>query len=149
MDPVIIRRIFPCAKRQLFDAWSKPSLMMRWFFKGQQPNAPSTVNSSFTVGGHYEVIMHLESGDYRHYGVYQAINRYNHIAFSWNSHLVQNSAVILDFRELSANRTELILTHRLFPDDDVRSKHIEGWQGCMDNLELMLAVPAPPDKGPM
>lgn len=135
MDPVVIKRVLPCSKRQLFDAWSKPSMMMQWFFKAQQPAAPSTVNNSFTVGGNFEVIMHMESGDYRHHGVYRAISRYNHIAFIWNSHIVEGSLVELNFRELSPNRTELTLAHTLFPNEEVRSKHVEGWSGCLDNLE--------------
>lgn len=138
MDPVVIKRVLPCSKRQLFDAWSKPSLMMKWFFASQQPKAPSTVNNSFTVGGSYEVIMHLQTGDYRHYGNYLEIQRYNHITFTWNSYLVRDSLVELDFRELSPNRTELTLTHTQFPNDEVRGKHITGWNGCLDNLELLL-----------
>lgn len=135
MTPVLIKRVLPCNKRHLFDAWSRPSLMMQWFFKAQQPRTPSTVNNSFTVGGSFEVIMHLESGDYRHYGNYRAISRYNHIAFTWNSHIVQSSLVELHFQTLSPNRTELTLIHTLFPNDEVRSKHMEGWNGCLDNLE--------------
>lgn len=138
MDPVVIKRVLPCSKRQLFEAWSKPSLMRKWFFASQQPCAPSTITNSFTVGGNYEVIMHLQTGDYRHYGDYQAIQRYNHIAFTWNSHLVRDSLVELDFRELSPNRTELTLTHTRFPNDEVRGKHISGWTGCLKNLELLI-----------
>jgi len=134
MDPVVMKRVLPCSKRQLFDAWSKPAVMMQWFFASQQPKAPSSVNSSFTVGGDYEVIMHLQSGDFRHHGNYRAINRYHHIAFTWNSHLVEDSLVELDFRELSPNRTELTLTHTQFPSEEVRGKHIDGWGGCLDNL---------------
>lgn len=138
MEPVVIKRVLPCSKRQLFDAWSKPSLMMQWFFASQLPGAakPSTVNNSFTVGGRFEVIMHLQSGDYRHYGDYRAIHRYHHIAFTWNSHLVEDSLVELDFRELSPNRTELTLTHTQLPSDDVRGKHVAGWGRCLDNLVL-------------
>lgn len=133
MDPVVIKRVFPCGKRQLFDAWSRPALMMKWFFASQEA-ASSTVNNSFTVGGEYEVVMHLPSGNFRHYGVYRAIDRYNHIAFSWNSHLVQDSLVELDFRELSPNRTELILRHTQFPNAEVRGKHEGGWSRCLQNL---------------
>lgn len=136
MDPVVIKRVLPCSKRQLFDAWSKPSVMMQWFFKAQQPSELSTVNNSFTVGGSFEVIMHMQSGDYRHHGDYRTISRYNHIAFTWNSHIVQSSLVELDFRELSPNRTELTLTHTLFPSEEVRGKHVVGWNGCLDNLVL-------------
>jgi uncharacterized protein YndB with AHSA1/START domain len=137
-DPIVIKRVLPCGKRQLFDAWSKPSLMMKWFFAVPQPRMPSTVNNSFTVGGSYEVIMHMESGDFRHYGNYSAIDRYHHIVFTWNSHLIRDSLVELNFRELSPNRTELTLTHTEFPNDDVRSKHESGWRGCLDNLGLFI-----------
>ncbi len=134
MDPVVTKRTLPCSKRQLFDAWSKPSIMTQWFFASQQPVAPSTVNNSFTVGGNYEVIMHMKTGEHRHHGTYRAIERYHHIAFTWNSNIVRDSLVKLDFRELSPNRTELTLTHTQFPSDDVRSSHAAGWAGCLDNL---------------
>jgi uncharacterized protein YndB with AHSA1/START domain len=136
--PVVIKRILPCTKRQLFEAWSKPALMVRWHIASQQPKAPSTVNNSFTVGGAFEVVMHLQTGDYRHYGEYQAIERYSHIAFSWSSHIVQNSLVALDFKELSPNRTLLTLTHSQLPDEAVRGKHTEGWTRCLQNLEPLL-----------
>ncbi len=81
--------------------------------------------------------MHMESGSYRHYGDYRAIDRYHHIAFTWNSHLIRDSLVELDFRELSPNRTELTLTHTQFPDEEVRGKHEWGWGGCLDHLALL------------
>lgn len=138
MDPLVMKRVLPCSKRQLFEAWSKASVMEKWFFASQQPVKPSTVNINFTVGGNYEVIMHLQTGDYRHHGTYRAINRYSHIAFTWSSHLVQDSFVELDFREISPNRTRLRLTHTQFPDEEVRSKHTRGWEGCLANLERFL-----------
>lgn len=139
MDPLVIRRILPCTKRQLFDAWSKPSIMSTWFFASQDTIAPSTVNMSFTVGGHYEVIMHAKTGDRRHHGIYRTINRYSHIAFTWNSDIVENSLVELDFREVSPNRTQLRLTHTQFPNEEVLGKHAAGWERCLRNLERQLA----------
>ena len=138
MEPLVIKRVLPCGKRQLFDAWSQASVMSQWFFAQQNCKLPSTVNNSFTVGGDYEVIMHMETGDHRHYGTYRVISRYSHIAFTWNSHIVKDSLVELDFRELSTNRTEMTLTHTLFPDDDVRSMHAAGWEGCLGNLIRLL-----------
>lgn len=139
LQPLVIKRILPCSKRQLFDVWSKPELMTRWFFASQQPKALSTVSNSFSLGGAFEVVMHQDNGDYRHYGEYKAIQRYSHIAFSWNSHIVQNSLVALDFKELSPNKTLMTLTHSQFPDEAVRNKHTEGWTRCLQNLEPLLA----------
>ena len=141
MDPVVIKRVLPCAKRQLFDAWSKPALMQQWFFSSQQPRQPSSVTSSFTVGGQYEVVMHLQSGDYRMHGEYREILRYHRIAFTWSSHIIVDSLVELDFKALSPNRTEMTLTHTQFPNDTVRGQHIEGWARCLDNLTQFVGEP--------
>jgi uncharacterized protein YndB with AHSA1/START domain len=51
MDPVVIKRVFPCNKRQLFEAWSKPSVVAKWFFSSQEPLQQSTFSNTFTVGG--------------------------------------------------------------------------------------------------
>jgi uncharacterized protein YndB with AHSA1/START domain len=138
-EPLIIKRIMPCSKRQLFDAWAKPGVMARWFFASQTPVKDSTVRNSFTVGGSYSLTMHLQTGEYTMTGEYREINRYNRIVFTWSSHIIENSLIALDFRELSPNRTEMVLTQTNFPSEDVRTSHTNGWSGCLDSLERFVA----------
>jgi len=134
-DDLVITRVFSCPKRTLFDAWSQPSTMSKWLFARREDLCESTVSSSFTVGGSYSIIMHMPSGDVRLFGDYTEIDRYSRIAFTWSSPVITNSRVVLDFRELSANRTGFTLTHSLFPSDEIRARHGEGWDACLDNLE--------------
>ncbi|NVJ98033.1 MAG: SRPBCC domain-containing protein [Alphaproteobacteria bacterium] len=136
--PVIIKRVMPCSKRQLFDAWSKPEVMSAWFFADQMARKPSTVKNSFTVGGHWELTMHLHESDPCMHGEYREINRYNRIVFTWNSHIANDSIVELDFREISPNRTEMKLTHTHFPSEESRASHINGWDMCLDSLAQYL-----------
>jgi uncharacterized protein YndB with AHSA1/START domain len=140
MEPLVIKRVMPCSKRQLFDAWSKPSVMARWFFASQTPVKESTVRNSFTVGGSYSLTMHLQTGDYTMSGDYVEITRYTRIAFTWSSHIIEGSLVQLDFRELSPNRTELTLTQTRFPSAEVRASHDQGWSGCLASLERFVAA---------
>lgn len=140
LEPLVLKRVMPCSKRQLFDAWAKPSVMARWFFASQTPVKDSSVRNSFTVGGSYSLTMHLQTGDYTMSGEYTEINRYNRIAFTWSSHIIENSHVVLDFRELSPNRTEMTLTQTRFPSDEVRASHDQGWTGCLASLERFLAA---------
>lgn len=135
IDELVIRRTFNCPKRTLFDAWSKPSIMAKWLFARREDFCESTVTGSFTVGGKYSIIMHMHSGDVRLYGEYIAITRYSQIAFTWSSPVISNSRVELAFQELSANRTDFTLTHSLFPSEEIRAQHGEGWLACLDNLE--------------
>lgn len=136
--PIVIKRVMPCGKRRLFDAWSKPDIMSAWFFADQKARKPSTVKNSFTVGGHWELTMHLEQSDPHMHGEYREINRYNRIVFTWNSHIATDSIVELDFRELSANRTEMTLRHTHFPTEESRASHNNGWGMCLASLERYL-----------
>ena len=134
-DDVVITRTFNCPKRALFDAWSQPSIMSKWLFARREDFCESTVTSSFTVGGKYSIIMHMPSSDVRLFGEYTNITRYSQIAITWSSPVISNSRVNLAFQELSANRTQFTLTHALFPSEDIRAQHGEGWLACLDNLE--------------
>jgi len=134
-DDLIVTRVFNCSKRTLFDAWSRPSIMAKWLFARREDFCESTVNNSFTVGGRYSIVMHMPSSDVELFGEYTEIIRYTQIAFTWSSPVISNSRVVLDFKELSANRTEFTLTHTLFPSNEIRAQHGDGWNACLDNLE--------------
>ena len=140
-DDVVVRRVFNCPKRTLFDAWSQPSVMSKWLFARREDFCESTVSNSFAVGGEYTITMHMPSGGVVLFGEYTEINRYNRIAFTWSSPVISNSNVVLDFKELSVNRTEFTLTHSLFPSEDIRAQHAEGWNACLDNLEQRVLSP--------
>ncbi len=134
-DDLVIKRTFNCPKRTLFDAWSQPAIMAKWLFARREGFCDSTVTSRFTVGGKYSIIMHMPSGDVHLFGQYTAITRYSQIAFTWSSPVISVSRVDLKFQEISANRTEFTLTHALFPSEEIRAQHGEGWLACLDNLE--------------
>lgn len=36
--------------------------------------------------------------------------------------------------------TEIVLTHEQFPDEHMRDEHNQGWNGCFDSLDRMLAA---------
>ena len=135
-DALVLRRTFSCSKRVLFDAWSKPTIMAKWLYARREDFCESTVTNSFTIGGRYSITMHLPNSDVELFGEYTAINRYNQIAFTWSSPAISNSLVDLAFREKSAHRSELVLTHTLFPSAEVRGQHNEGWLACFENLEM-------------
>lgn len=135
VSDLVIKRTFKCTKRQLFDAWSTPSVMSNWLFARRQPFCKSTVTNSFSVGGSYSLTMHMEGADIHIFGTYSEINRYNRIGFTWTSPVATDSQVVLDFSEISANRTELTLTHNLFLSEDIRASHNGGWEVCLGHLQ--------------
>ncbi len=130
-----IKRKFKCSKRQLFDAWSKPSNLSRWFFADSNRCKDSEVDVDFRINGAYSVVMYFEDGDSsRIHGIYTEIIRYTTIAFTWNSVNAIDSEVKLHIRELSPNRCELKLIHSLLPDESSHALHSNGWELCLANL---------------
>lgn len=130
-----IKRTFKCSKRQLFDAWSSPTIMSRWFFADSNRCRDSDVEVDFRVNGAYSLVMYFEDGtSSRIHGTYREILRYTVIVFSWNSSNAKDSEVELNFRELSPNRSELKLVHKLLPDETSRALHANGWDLCLANL---------------
>ena len=73
---------------------------------------------------------------------YMEINRYSRISFTWASPVANNLQMILDFREISQNRTELTLSHTLFLSEEVRTANNTGWEVCFDYLETRIISPA-------
>ena len=138
-DELVIKKIFNCSKRELFDAWSQTNIMSKWFFAESNKFKDSTVASNFTVNGSFSVIMYFENGtDSKIHGTYKEIVRYSLIVFTWNSSIAANSLVKLNFNEISPNRTELKLVQSLFPSEESRQMHNQGWDACLENLSKLL-----------
>ena len=139
-----MKRVFKMAKRELFDAWSQPEIMQRWFFASRDASACCTVENQFTIDGVFKLVMSDRGTDHVIDGKYIEIVRYNYIAFTWNSPVVTDTLVTLEFRELSANRTEMILRHQFLPSSESSVMHQQGWAACLDNLESLVASIADP-----
>ena len=136
---LVFKRKFNLPKRQLFEAWSNPQIMQRWFFGGPLRENCCTVENQFVTNGEYKITMHFENtGDSELYGKYLEINRYNKIVFTWSNSLVTDTVVKLSFKELSPNTSELTLEHSLFPDETTRSLHNQGWEQCLENLAIAM-----------
>ena len=135
-DQLVIKRVFNCSKRDLFDAWSQAGLMSKWFFASPTKVKDSSVESQFHLGGQWSVTMYFEDGTNSSlHGQYKEIDRYSKISFSWNSAIASDGLVELFFKELSVNRAELKLVHSIFPSQESRQMHNQGWDACLANLE--------------
>lgn len=138
ISPLVLKRILPASRERVFDAWTKQELMQQWFFAGDKWQ--NKASNKLEIGGKYQVEMIDREGKlYPHSGEYIEIVKPSKIVFTWNSHAVSNTRVTIELKEIDANTTELTLTHEFFTDEEIKSKHQNGWSGCLDNLDKMLA----------
>jgi uncharacterized protein YndB with AHSA1/START domain len=139
VDGVSVKRLLRAPCELVFEAWTRPDLMARWFFPGEGWTV--AVTSDLKVGGRYEVAMRDAAGE-RHtqFGEYREIVPVSRLVFTWSCPelAVIDSVVTVALLD-RGDHTELLLTHELPPDPKIRRGHEEGWEGCLGNLEKMLS----------
>jgi uncharacterized protein YndB with AHSA1/START domain len=145
--PKVVKKQIVHAKRsEVFDAWTKPDLMRKWFFP---PSWSSETDVDLRVGGRYSHVM-IDDGSgmggddpgeagarYWHKGEYLEITPPERLVFTWTSHAVDNTRVTVELRDLGES-TEVILTHEFLPTPEERANHDGGWTVCLSNLERFL-----------
>lgn len=134
---VVVKQELKADRDTVFRAFTDPEIMRRWFFPGEE-GWSADVTSEFKVGGQYRIDMHDPDGNtWSHWGEYREIDSPNKVVFTWNSDLVANTEVSVEFRE-AAGVTQIILTHEFLPNEEEREKHRGGWNGCLRNLKKTL-----------
>ena len=134
-----IKRTFQASREKVFQAWTDPEKMNRWF----APSDEYEVNAECdpTPGGNYRVQMtHKDGNVHTVFGEYREVNAPEKLVFtwSWEDGSVQGSLVTVDLQDLGG-ATEVTLTHSGFPSAEWRDKHNEGWSDGLSRLEALSA----------
>jgi uncharacterized protein YndB with AHSA1/START domain len=146
---LVVKQVFRASAEFLFDAWTDPKLMAQWFHA--QPNWTTEVTKSdFRVGGAWEIVMHADQGpDCRSFGKYIAIERPRRLVFTWHANAEQDyeTVVTLTLRAIDPHTTELVLLQTGLRNEQDRSEHQHGWEGCLTSLERLAETQTRVEKG--
>jgi uncharacterized protein YndB with AHSA1/START domain len=135
MFAVTIQRNFNVSVAQLFNAWCKPEVIQKWFAPGNMtvPEASADVRE----GGNYRIVMHDADTQTEHIigGEYKKVIENETLIFSWQwEGNPVATHIVINFKALSDNTSELVLTHSEFTDQQACDEHEHGWNGCLENL---------------
>jgi uncharacterized protein YndB with AHSA1/START domain len=138
---VRIERTFDAPAEHVFDAWTSPEVIERWFRPGPDWKKPSA-EVDLRVGGTIRVVMRAPSGAaVEASGEYTEIDRPNRLAFTWtfeddpsNQQLIE-----LEFTERDG-ATYVLFVNSNISQEERRDQQYEGWLACIDNLERALAA---------
>lgn len=132
---IVIKRTIPATVDEVFDAWLDADALSQWMLPGDHRR--NTVSVDPRVGGAYEIIMHHQDGDKRHYGEYRGIERNKKLVFTWFSNATHHTETLVTVEFIAANdSTQLVLTHERLPDHESGLGHTRGWTR---GLELLAA----------
>ena len=130
-----IERSFDCRPGRVWDAWTKPDLMDRWFC----PNPDLRVSSHADAreGGAYRVNM---GGEYIVSGSYQHMEEPAVLECTWQwEHETLTTLLRVEFAQRGSGGTDLVLVHSDFTDAADAEATRQGWELSLDRLAQLLA----------
>ena len=132
---LVLTRLIPAGVEQVYEAWTNPTLMKRWFCPGDDMSVP-IAESDPREGGRYRVQMLGPDGDtHTTSGVFQEVVPNERLRFTWQWEGSEvETEVTIELRALSNRETELTLVHEGFDTEEARDKHRQGWTGCLSKL---------------
>jgi uncharacterized protein YndB with AHSA1/START domain len=140
-ETVRIERTFDAAAEDVFDAWTSPEVMRRWYHAAPDWETPEA-EVDLRVGGTWRVVMRAPDGsEHELRGEYTEIERPHRLVMTCNFNDDPSNAeqlVELTFSE-SEGSTTVVLVNSRIPNEDRRASQDRGWGLCLDNLDQALA----------
>jgi uncharacterized protein YndB with AHSA1/START domain len=131
-----LRRTYPASREKIFQAWTDPQALSRWFAPSPAHRCAEVV-ADLRVGGRYRIDMRTPEGHSHPVGgVYREIRAPERLVFTWRWEKPEmdegETIVTVQLYERGA-ATEMELTHELSTVES-RDKHAWGWNGCLAGL---------------
>jgi uncharacterized protein YndB with AHSA1/START domain len=137
---VRIERTFAASAEDVFDAWTSPEVMRRWFHCAPDWGTPEA-EVDLRVGGKVRVVMRRPDGtDAAARGEYTLIDRPHRLVMTWTfDDEPSNEQLIELFFSESEGSTTVLMVNSGISTDKRHDAQDEGWRGCFDQLERALA----------
>jgi uncharacterized protein YndB with AHSA1/START domain len=136
---VRIERTFAASAEDVFDAWTSPEVMRRWFHVAPDWATPEA-EVDLRVGGKVRVVMRRPDGtEFEAQGEYTLIDRPRRLVMTWTfaDHPSNEQLIELSFSE-SEGSTRVLMVNSGISTNERRGAQDEGWRGCLDELERTL-----------
>jgi uncharacterized protein YndB with AHSA1/START domain len=136
---VRIERTFDSPVEDVFDAWTSPEVMRRWFHVASDWETPEA-EVDLRVGGTVRVVMRRPDGrEPGARGQYTVIDRPHRLVMTWSfdDDPSDEQLIELSFTE-SGGSTTVVMVNSRISTDERRDSQDEGWRGCFDQLERVL-----------
>jgi len=136
-----LRRTFAAPREKVFRAWTEKEALNRWWAPPGFEN--TSIATDLRVGGGYDFRMRKLPGgpEFHILGTFKEVKPPERLVYTWNwteARGMGETLVTVEFRDLKGS-TEVILTHALIRDEELRRNHAAGWGGCFDRVAEYLS----------
>lgn len=141
-NSMTIRRTINASRQRVFSAWTQPEHLKNWW-RANPAWSTEIAEIDLKVGGKYRLGMRdpEQEGPFVCYGEFVEITPPEKLVYTWSWEAgmdVGETLVTVEFHE-KGDVTEILLTHERFPDQEAAAKHNEGWEACINNLDVLFA----------
>jgi NAD(P)-dependent dehydrogenase (short-subunit alcohol dehydrogenase family)/uncharacterized protein YndB with AHSA1/START domain len=144
-----LERTFAAPRDEVFQAWTHPELVKRWFVHSAGVRWMSAPQMDVRAGGSYawKVVSNSDARDtFQFRGIYRNVESPRELAFTWDWQALPIQGVegpghtLVTIRlESLGEGTQLLLAQQGFPTEAARAAHDRGWQRCFDGIGALLA----------
>lgn len=145
-DPIVVEGYFPASPDRVFNAWTNPDIIVKWF--GVEPNSLHSATVDLRLGGAWQFIKTKDDTKTVGFeGEYKEINLNEKLLFSW-SHVITHADGERDASPYSqvevkfsakGKGTYVHLTHSTVRSEDARRGIGGGWEASFGFLEDALS----------
>ena len=138
---VRIERTFAARAEDVFDAWTSPEVMRRWFHVAPDWDTP-LAEVDLRVGGTVRILMRRPDGTQAGArGKYTLIDRPRRLVMTWtfDDDPTNEQLIELSFSESDGSTKVLLINSRISTDQRRQGQDV-GWRGCLDELARALAA---------
>ena len=132
-----LERTYSASPAEVFQAWTNPQQLKRWFSPSDEMEVP-VAEIDLREGGTYKIEMRGDES-FVVSGTYREISDPERLVFTWAwaTDPDNESLVTVELSERDGG-TALVLTHEQLADPESRTRHEQGWNGCLDRLASVL-----------
>lgn len=136
---VEISRIIAAPPEKVFEAWTNPQLLTKWW--GPAPMVCPQAEVDLREGGDYRLANQSPDGSIVWItGQFRTIQRPDLLVYTWvlDNLPVEETLVRVSFQRVE-NATEVVIRHERYSTDAVGELHVQGWNRCLDKLAVLMS----------
>ena len=141
-DTVRVERTYDAPPEAVFDAWTNPEVLRRWWRRSQSDSVEAT-DVDLRVGvAHRQAVGAADGEEHTVVGEYREVERPHRLVYSWawqgtGPTAGHESLVVVSFNahgDGDGVRTTVVIEQSNFFDETSRERHGAGWNAVLDTL---------------
>lgn len=138
MITLVVRRTIRATPERLFDAWTDPAELVRWW--GPKDVVCTHAEIDLRVGGRYRLANRFPDGAIVWIGgEFERVDRPSRLVYTWRVEPQTESERVTVTFDPRDGGTEVIIRHERIPDSTRRDGHEAGWRDCLESLANLAA----------